>query len=103
METKNKKKWDAARDRYYRSEDWEWVREQVNKRDKRCVKCKRPYRVGDVLWNVHHTCYGNFGSADLWEVEDCELLCQPCHHRVHGLPVLSTLDDELDKIVGWVE
>lgn len=103
MENKNKKKWEAARNRYYRSEDWTWVRERVIKRDKRCVECKRPYRIGDVLWNVHHTSYENFGSADLWEVEDCVLLCQTCHRRIHGLPEIRTIDDLLDTVIGWVE
>jgi len=99
----NKKQWLEARNAYLESDDWMWVRRQVIRRDKKCRKCHRPYRKSETIWNIHHTSYEHFGAADVFEVEDCRLYCMACHRRVHGLPPLTGIDDELDRIMGWVE
>jgi len=103
MKNKNKDEWAAACRNYYQSDDWQWVREQVIKRDRKCVKCDLPYRRGETTWNVHHTSYEHFGASDLWEVEDCLLHCQSCHRQVHHLRPLGEIEDEADRIMGWVE
>ena len=100
---KNKQQWLLARNAYLESDDWQWVRRQVIRRDKKCRKCHRPYRKGETIWNIHHTSYEHFGAADMWEVEDCRLYCINCHRQAHRLPPLDITDDPLDQIIGWVD
>lgn len=103
MNINDKAKWRLAHARYMKTDDWAWVREQVIKRDCRCQICQRLFKASETIWDIHHTSYAHFGAADINEVETCLLLCRNCHRLEHGLPPVDSIEDALERIVGWVE
>jgi 5-methylcytosine-specific restriction endonuclease McrA len=66
-------------DEYMLSEDWQYVRKQVFKRDS--YKCKM---CGLFASDCHHESYDNFGSGDWDEIDDCISLCHKCHNEIHN-------------------
>jgi 5-methylcytosine-specific restriction endonuclease McrA len=62
---------------YLRTSHWSIVREKaVAILGTTCTNCGSTYRI-----NVHHLTYDN-----LWHeyVNDLTVLCEPCHHLLHG-------------------
>jgi hypothetical protein len=98
MKNNNSANWQRLRNEYFKSDDWEWVRLQVIRRDRKCTKCSLRYSK-ELAFEVHHCEYGYFGHADINEVETCCLLCRACHRAVHGLPAEYSMRD-VDNVVG---
>ena len=64
--------------KYLRSKEWQDVRERLFKaRGRACEHCGS----GDDI-NVHHKHYGSLYREKL---KDLEVLCKPCHRKVHKL------------------
>jgi len=68
---------------YLATPEWQWVREQVIKRDKCCLHCQKPYNPNGGF-DVHHQHYRYVGWSDINEVESCVLLCSYHHKLTHG-------------------
>jgi hypothetical protein len=96
----NKKQFEKYRKAYLESEEWKWVRREVIKRDRKCLRCKIKYSK-DLLFDVHHQEYLYFGDADLNEVETCCLLCRACHRSIHGLSPDDFLDNPDFETYEW--
>lgn len=102
MKKTKKTNWQMAYEKYLHTDDWKWVRQQVIKRDKCCQGCGEKY-CKNAYFSVIHTSYEFVGTADLNEVESCSLYCFKCKQRNLGIPIIESIDDLMDRIVGWVE
>jgi hypothetical protein len=100
MENKQNKWFDWYRI-YLQSDEWAWVRDQVFKRDKRCLRCNNPYKANEGF-ECHHLNYKHVGDADINEVESCCTLCKVCHWTVHnpGKNYVEHLQKQIEKYLN---
>ncbi len=87
--------WEAYR-KYLTTDEWDWVRRQTIKRDKKCVKCGAAYKPG-AGFQVHHRHYRHVGEGDINELESVELNCRACHWMTHnpGKSWMQKIEDDL--------
>ena len=68
---------DALGDRYYFTQHWLATRDAKRKQQRyKCEKCGSGKKL-----HVHHLTYTSKGREPL---SDLQLLCEKCHHTVHG-------------------
>lgn len=80
MEQKNSEWWTRYR-QYLKSDEWQWVRNECIRRDKKCCSCGKSYEKG---FEVHHMTYRHVGEGDINELESVCLLCRACHFQAHN-------------------
>ena len=78
-------------DKRYKTYKWQRLREQVILRDNNeCQWCKAKGKVGRAEV-VHHIKPSDKYPDLMYEIDNLQTLCRPCHERVHGRePIANT-------------
>lgn len=67
--------------KYLKSDEWKSKKDTlISQRGLKCERCDK--NLVNFTFDIHHLTYKNIFNEQL---EDLQILCRPCHERVHNL------------------